>query len=73
VTTSAEQYERVALDLATNPETLAEIRGKLLERKNTAPLFDTERFAKHIEHAYQQAYQRCCDGKEPDHIEVAES
>ena len=72
-TTSAEQYERLALDLATNSETLVEIRRKLLERRNTAPLFDTELFANHIERAYQQAYQRYFDGKEPDHIEVAES
>jgi len=72
-TTSAEQYERLALELATNPETLAEIKRRLLARRNTAPLFDTELFAKHIERAYQQAYQRYFDGEEPDHIEVAEN
>ena len=71
-TTSAEQYERLALDLATNAETLAK-KWRLLEHRDTAPLFDTEHFAKHIERAYQQAYQRYFDGKEPDHIEVAES
>jgi predicted O-linked N-acetylglucosamine transferase (SPINDLY family) len=73
VTTSAEQYERLALDLATNTEELTEIRRKLLAHRNTAPLFNTELFTKHIERAYQQAYQRYFDGKEPDHIEVAES
>lgn len=72
-TTSAEQYERLALELATNPETLAEIKRRLLAHRNTAPLFDTELFAKHIERAYQQAYQRYFDGEKPDHIEVAES
>ena len=70
ITNTDDEYERLALQLATNPEKLRGIRGKLKENRDTTPLFDTELFAKHIEDGYQQAYQRYFDGKDPDVITV---
>jgi len=68
ITNTDDDYERLALQLAANPKKLHAIKSKLEANRNTAPLFDTERFARHIEDAYQQAYQRYFDGKDPDVI-----
>ena len=63
ITNSESEYEQLALDLALNPERLAALKEKLAENRLTAPLFDPELFTKHIEEAYQQAYQRYFDGE----------
>jgi predicted O-linked N-acetylglucosamine transferase (SPINDLY family) len=70
VTSSPEAYERLALELATDPDRLAAIKAKLAANRLTTPLFDSERFARHIERAYELAFQRCVEGLPPDHIEV---
>jgi len=70
ITQSTEEYERLALDLAQNPEKLRKIKIKLRENRNSTPLFDTQNFTRNIEDAYRQAYQRYCDGLAPDTIFV---
>ena len=40
-TTTLEDYERLAVELATNPEKLAKIKRKLADNRLTTPLFDT--------------------------------
>jgi predicted O-linked N-acetylglucosamine transferase (SPINDLY family) len=70
VTATAQDYERLAFELATQPAKLAQLKRKLTQHRESAPLFDTESFTKHIEIAYQRAYQRYFDGMEPDVIEV---
>jgi protein O-GlcNAc transferase len=70
ITNTEEDYERLAFQLATNPGKLRIIRSKLEENRDTSPLFDTELFARHIEDAYQQAYQRYFEGKDADVIAV---
>ena len=70
ITTSEEEYEALALSLATNPEKLAEIKGKLEHNRNTAPLFDTKTYTKNLERAYTHAYQRYTDGLSPAEFEI---
>ncbi len=70
VATSTEEYEQLALELATNAKKLAELKKKLLARRKESPLFDSEQFARYIEDAYRQAYARHIDGKEPEDIAV---
>jgi predicted O-linked N-acetylglucosamine transferase (SPINDLY family) len=70
VANSAEDYERLALELAENPQKLAALKALLQVRARRAPLFDSEGFARHIEDAYRQAYQLYFDGKEPGLIEA---
>ena len=70
ITHTRQDYAALALDLATNPARLAEIRRKLDANRLTTPLFDTERFARHIEAAYDAAYQRYLDGKPPGDITI---
>jgi predicted O-linked N-acetylglucosamine transferase (SPINDLY family) len=68
ITTTLEDYERLAIELATNPEKLARIKRTLAENRLTTPLFDTKMYTKHIEVAYHEMYQRHQAGLAPDHI-----
>jgi protein O-GlcNAc transferase len=53
VTVSPAKYEELALELATNPALLKATREKLARNRTTTPLFDSERFRKNIEAAYE--------------------
>ena len=66
-----EAYEALAFDLARDRERHAAIRQRLAQNRETAPLFDTELFARHIELAYEAAYQRYFDGQQPAPIRIA--
>jgi predicted O-linked N-acetylglucosamine transferase (SPINDLY family) len=70
ITTTPEAYERMAIDLATQPEKLTAIKRKLGENRVTSPLFDTKHFTKYIEAAYTAIYQRYQAGLAPDHIVI---
>ena len=70
ITTSLEDYEQMAVDLATHPEKLTAIKGKLAEHRLTTPLFDIKLFTRHIEAAYEAMYERHQAGLAPDHIVI---
>lgn len=53
---SAEAYEALAIALAAESERLEEIKARLAHNIGTAPLFDCERFARHLENAYTQMH-----------------
>jgi len=72
ITNSLEEYESLAIELATNPDKLKAIKDKLASNLTTAPLFDTKRFTKNLESAYTKMYERSQKGLEPDHIYVEE-
>jgi predicted O-linked N-acetylglucosamine transferase (SPINDLY family) len=57
-------YEYLALRLATAPELLSDIRSRLVKNRATHPLFDIERYRKHIESAYITMHE-CCQRGEP--------
>jgi predicted O-linked N-acetylglucosamine transferase (SPINDLY family) len=70
ITTTQEQYEATAIELATNPEKLKAIKYKLERNRLTTALFDTPRFTKHIEAAYKQMYERYQADLPPNNIYV---
>jgi len=70
VTYSYEEYANVAIRLGKNPAELAGIKTKLARNRLTAPLFNTKFLARHIESAYEAAYERYHAGLPPDHIRV---
>ena len=63
--------QQVAIELATNPEKLTTIKRKLANNRLTTPLFDTQRFTKHIEAAYCAMHDRHKANLPPDNINVA--
>lgn len=72
ITHSDEDYEQLALDLATNPEKLGSVRDKLSVNRDTEPLFNSETFTRHIESGYVAAYERVLAGLKPETIHVAD-
>ena len=58
VTETQADYEALAIEMATNPGKLKAIKDKLESNRLTTPLFDTAQFAKHIEAAYTNMYER---------------
>ena len=71
ITQTKQDYEALALALATDPPRLAKLRQKLTDNRLTKPLFDTPRYARHLEDAYLQMYERYHAGLPPEHIRVA--
>jgi len=71
VTSTWEQYEATAVELAMQPGRLSGIRDRLDRNRLTTPLFDTQAFTRHLENAFLQMYQRYQSGLNPEHIFVA--
>lgn len=67
---TGEQFESMAVELATTPERLSAIRHKLAQNRATKPLFDTKLYTRHLESAYAAMYSRGQNGLLPDHIHV---
>jgi protein O-GlcNAc transferase len=58
VTTTVEDYEALALHLATHPTELKALRAKLASYGHTQPLFDTDAFAKNLEAIYTTLWRK---------------
>lgn len=65
ITTSDEDYEAMAHKLATDPELLAGLRKKLQANRLLAPLFDTRRYARHLEAAFTEMWDIWSKGEAP--------
>jgi protein O-GlcNAc transferase len=64
------EYEERALRLARNPQLLATLRAKLVDHRDSFPLFDTKRFTRHVEAAYTAMWERFMQGQAPAPISV---
>ncbi len=60
-----EDYGRIAVELALNPHKLETLRERLWSRRSTAPLFDTQLFARHIEKAFTRMWHCHVQGLTP--------
>ena len=65
VTASLDGYESAAARLASDRTTLASLRERLERSNEAGPLFDTLRFAGHLEAAYAAMQLRCVAGLPP--------
>jgi len=63
-------YEDLAVELAAQPEKIAGYKAHLAEQRYIAPLFDAERFCRHLEQAYETMAERAKQGEAPDHFDV---
>jgi predicted O-linked N-acetylglucosamine transferase (SPINDLY family) len=70
VTETTNEYEALAIELATNPAKLKAIKDKLASNRLTTPLFNTALFTKHIEVAYTEMYERNQADLFLDHIYI---
>ena len=65
VTASLEEYEALALRFAGEPAELARLREKLARNRLTTPLFDTQRYRRHIEAAFLEMWSIWQRGESP--------
>ena len=68
---SAEDYEALALKLASEPALLKTYRDRLAASIATAPLFNTARFTRHLERAFLHMIERQRLGLPPKSFSVA--
>ena len=65
-----EAYEALALELAHDPTRLAALKAKLAANRATAPLFDADRFRRHIERSYEMMMEIARAGDAPRAFDV---
>jgi predicted O-linked N-acetylglucosamine transferase (SPINDLY family) len=71
VTQSLADYEALALQLALDPDRLRAIRGKLQANRLTTALFDSRRFTRHLESAFETMWRMRLAGEPPRSFAVA--
>ena len=72
ITHNIEEYEKLAIRLASTPLELKTIRNKLFQNRFTDPLFDTPRFTKNLEKAYKKMWNIFLEERKPEQIAVLE-
>lgn len=63
-------YERLAVRLARDPAARSELRDRLCANREATPLFDIDRFTRHLETAYANIWARHLRGESPDGFDV---
>ena len=54
---SLDAYQEIAIGLAADPARQAALKARLAAQRESAPLFDAERFARHLEQAFEMIWQ----------------
>ncbi len=72
ITHSLEEYQKLAIRLAMEPELLGATKKKLSANKQSYPLFDIRRFARNLESAYLTMWDLYKNGRPPVGFEVKE-
>ncbi|MBP2548055.1 putative O-linked N-acetylglucosamine transferase (SPINDLY family) [Neorhizobium galegae] len=63
-------YLKRAVELYENPQEVKALRARLEENRLVKPLFDAERFCRHLETAYEMMADRARQKLAPDHLDV---
>jgi predicted O-linked N-acetylglucosamine transferase (SPINDLY family) len=70
ITETLDEYENLALKIARDPKFHTALKAKLARNIRTTALFDTARFTRHIEAAYQTMWERAQQGLSPKAFDV---
>ena len=70
ITDSPTEYERRAIELATDAPRLAALKQRLADSRNSSSLFDTASFTRNLESLYRQMHDRHRAGLPPAHLAV---
>lgn len=70
VAEDGEAFVRLAAGLARSPLRLRALKKRLAENRLRAPLFDTERFTRHLEAAFETMVERARSGLPPQAFDV---
>jgi len=71
VTHDLAAYEARALELAHSPRALGHLRARLDVHRQASPLFDTARFCRHLESAFERMWQLHASGQPPAPLQIA--
>jgi predicted O-linked N-acetylglucosamine transferase (SPINDLY family) len=71
IATSLEDYHALGVKLAHEPATILALRERLASNRDACPLFDTRRYARHLEAAYLEMVERQRRGDKPQSFAVA--
>ncbi|TWD57730.1 putative O-linked N-acetylglucosamine transferase (SPINDLY family) [Agrobacterium vitis] len=63
-------FVELATSLINSPERLANLKTHLNEQRFHSPLFDSERFCRHLERAFEMMVDSAKAGLEPQHFDV---
>jgi predicted O-linked N-acetylglucosamine transferase (SPINDLY family) len=64
IATSAEDFVRIAAELANDRERRAELRRELRSRLSASPLMDATAFTRHLEEAYRTMWRDYCQSRD---------
>jgi protein O-GlcNAc transferase len=67
---SLDRYERLAIELVSDPERLCQVKRTLVEQRESASLFNTARFCRHLERGYALMHERAQCGEAPADLVV---
>jgi protein O-GlcNAc transferase len=67
-----EAYRQRAIELAQQPALLGPLRDRLVAAQATAPFFDTARFVRNLETAYEAMWARHASGEKPATLQIEE-
>ena len=70
ITQTSQEYEAMAIHLATHPEALKNLKDKLEENRLSGPLFNSKKFTGHLEEAYEAAYARYVRGLNAENLMI---
>ena len=70
ITNNLNDYQNLAIDLATNKSKLSQIKTRLKNNLDSYPLFNTAQYCKNLEKAYVTVYENYLDGGEPKDFEI---
>ena len=65
---SEEEYIGKAYAFAQNPDALAELRAGMRERMRNSPLMDGAGFARGVEAAYREMFEKWCENDQRDDV-----
>jgi predicted O-linked N-acetylglucosamine transferase (SPINDLY family) len=58
ITGNAQAYEALLIELGKNPRKLHDIKQQLAQNRLSAPLFDTPKYCRHLESAYEKMVEQ---------------
>ena len=70
ITRNLEEFEDLAVRMAHDRDALAAIRGKLWDQRLECPLFDIERYVRHLESGFELMWDNHLSGKLPRDIDI---
>ncbi len=65
-----EEYQSMAIDLANNPQKIADFKTRLSSYREKNPLFNSEKYTRKLENLFCQMYERSQSGLIPENLKL---